>query len=410
MKTIIIYSGKGGVGKTTTTVNIARMLASKGKSVYILDADVNTPSIHSIIKDRKGIENITAQSTGYEYSGVIYLQGSLIRSYINDCIKEIKELEPDYVLIDTPPSITDVHISIMKKLKISAVIAVTQPTAISLEDVKRTINFFCSKDVTLIGVVQNMVGKTLGKALDTLNTIGVATIAKIPFQKKYNDFNILESPTKLYEPIYKYFEDLNAVILEVKQNTIILDTTTEEDLKNSSEISTRGTFRGKNLGFINVDTWDWVIDYLQLHGYKAGALTYPDMFLLECTTERIKRLLDGFAEDDEIFVRITRAPTTVVKLIVGEVGKCKLVMGLESYYGVPRVQYETTKGTVTLFPYEVMPVTPQDIQLDIAEGAILTKDGRYIPSKETIEQIYNAFGSRVGLFDNWEEIYDSVVE
>ena len=208
MKTIIVYSGKGGVGKTTTTINIARMLAKKGKSVYILDADVNTPSIHSIIKNPDELENITAQSTGYMFEGMIYLKDSLIRQYITSCIKEIQKLKPDYVLVDTPPSITDVHISLMAKLNVSAIIAVTQPTPVSMEDVKRTVEFFIAYDITLIGVVQNMISKTIGTVVDTEKEIHIKTIAEVPLRKAYNDTNVLTSSLKPYEKIYGHFENL----------------------------------------------------------------------------------------------------------------------------------------------------------------------------------------------------------
>ena len=71
------------------------------------------------------------------------------------------------------------------------------------------------------------------------------------------------------------------------------------------------------------------------------------------------------------------------------------------------VSYQTSKGNVVLFPDEIMPVDINLLQQEINEGYIMLSDGRYLPPKETVQQCYNAFGIRVGLGDNWEDIYDS---
>lgn len=73
---------------------------------------------------------------------------------------------------------------------------------------------------------------------------------------------------------------------------------------------------------------------------------------------------------------------------------------------LPRVSYQTSKGNVVLFPDEIMPVDINLLQQEINEGYIMLSDGRYLPPKEAVQQCYNAFGIRVGLGDNWEDIYD----
>lgn len=67
---------------------------------------------------------------------------------------------------------------------------------------------------------------------------------------------------------------------------------------------------------------------------------------------------------------------------------------------------QTSKGNVVLFPDEIMPVDINLLQQEINEGYIMLSDGRYLPPKEAVQQCYNAFGIRVGLGDNWEDIYD----
>lgn len=104
---------------------------------------------------------------------------------------------------------------------------------------------------------------------------------------------------------------------------------------------------------------------------------------------------------------VINAPDTEVHLITGEIGICSLLTGQRGHFELPRVSYQTSKGNVVLFPDEIMPVDINLLQQEINEGYIMLSDGRYLPPKETVQQCYNAFGIRVGLGDNWEDIYDS---
>lgn len=122
MKAVIIYSGKGGVGKTTTTANIARLLAKQGNKVFIIDADINTPSMNTEFEGDHPHEMIWVHSSGNMFSKFIYLEKSMVRQYLELAKKKIHSINPDYVLIDTPPSVTNVHIELLKgKSKLCAV-------------------------------------------------------------------------------------------------------------------------------------------------------------------------------------------------------------------------------------------------------------------------------------------------
>lgn len=138
MKAAIIYSGKGGVGKTTTTANIARVLSSQGKKVLILDMDINTPSMNTEFHGEHPNENLWIHSTGNIFDKFIYLEQSMVERFIADGQRKIHSINPDVVLIDTPPSITQVHIGVLSLIQVSVVIFVSQPTALSREDVIRT--------------------------------------------------------------------------------------------------------------------------------------------------------------------------------------------------------------------------------------------------------------------------------
>lgn len=98
MKAIIIYSGKGGVGKTTTTANIARLLAKQGNKVFIIDADINTPSMNTEFEGDHPHEMIWVHSSGNMFSKFIYLEKSMVRQYLELAKKKIHSINPDFEL------------------------------------------------------------------------------------------------------------------------------------------------------------------------------------------------------------------------------------------------------------------------------------------------------------------------
>jgi hypothetical protein len=104
---------------------------------------------------------------------------------------------------------------------------------------------------------------------------------------------------------------------------------------------------------------------------------------------------------------VTNAPNTEITVFPGEIGRATLLCD-EKFYGVPRLKYQTKEGELILFAYEVMPVTMNQISEYLNEGYKLQPDGRYIPTKEHLEMLDNAFGSRIGLRNNWEHIYDKL--
>ena len=85
---------------------------------------------------------------------------------------------------------------------------------------------------------------------------------------------------------------------------------------------------------------------------------------------------------------------------------CSLLIGERGFYEIPRVRYQTSKGSVVLFPDEIMPVDMDLLQQQINDGYIMLSDGRYLPPKEAVEECYHAFGLRVGLYENWENVYE----
>ena len=397
MKSIIIYSGKGGVGKTTTTANIAKRLVDMGKKVYILDADVNTPSMNTIFPNPEPNEMLLVNSLGYVTEGMIFIQSSLIRNYIKEAIKQIKAFAPDFVLIDTPPSITDVHLNLIDSIKASGIIMVTQPTNISESDVRRTAFFFDGKGVKTIGIVENM---SLG---DTRN-YELNLLARISFIPGFDYDKVLDANKDGYDSICNVILNVDDVIIENERTKPIEKILTEQDLR----YHYAGAKSSEKMGILvyhNLETWDWVQDQLSDQPFVG-----QDERLMRCDTNAIRKMIEHFDGDTEAYFMITNAPNTEIPLLTGEIGRASLFYPEKSkFYGVPRVKYNTKYGECQLFPNEVHPMSLAEIQEYVNEGYILSNDGRYIPTLNHLEQVFNCFGSRVGLQANYEKTYNRIV-
>lgn len=412
MKAIIVYSGKGGVGKTTTTANIARLLAEQGNKVFIIDADINTPSMNTEFEGEHPQENIWVHSSGNMFDKFIYLEKSMVRQYLEAAKKKLKQLTPDFVLIDTPPSVTNVHIELLSRVKVSYVLFVTQPTKLSSQDVLRTMDFFHERCGRVnCGVVENMCYD------NDRREYPIKLVAQVPMQDKMNTENLLVNAKSEFQ---KIVDEVTA-----SENVVIEEYSTENGYDESFDIvdmqlarSRRtyiqhelkyddGTEKTLNLPtpkFLSVRTWDMVRDYI--FEYDEGMGVHYDARIQNCDSEKVGRVVNHFNGDENAYFMVTNAPNTEIQLITGEIGICSLLTGQRYHYELPRVSYQTSKGNVVLFPDEVIPVDMEMLQQQINDGYIMLSDGRYLPPKETVELCYNAYGHRVGLLDDWEKVYD----
>lgn len=415
MKAAIIYSGKGGVGKTTTTANIARVLARQGKKVLILDMDINTPSMNTEFKGEHPEENLWVHSTGNIFDKFIFLEQSMVERFIRDGQKKIYNIKPDVVLIDTPPSITQVHIGVLSMIQVSVVVFVSQPTELSREDVIRTANFFterCKPCVTYL--VENMCDHELPSSQ---YDYGMEVIAHIPFienfrselliEKCHDDYSLIgekiilgadvEQKQAYYKPPYDETFDLIKVLDVGNRRTNLV-----AYIKRDGEDMQKEMALGPYPKFLSVRTWDRMRDYVDTfeRGFRH------DMRIDKCTPEIIERTVKPFYENSQAYFMVVNAPLCEIQLITGEIGQATLVTNQTSHYGIPRLKYNTRKGEITLFPDEVLPINMEELQTFLQEGYTILSDSRYLPPKETVEMCYNAYGSRVGLMDSWEKTYD----
>ncbi|MBE9208751.1 Mrp/NBP35 family ATP-binding protein [Nostoc sp. LEGE 06077] len=173
--TLGISSGKGGVGKSTTAVNIAAALSLQGAKVGLLDADVYGPNvpqmlglgqadvevIHTPTGDKflpLEVQGIKLMSVGLlaEANRPLAWRGPVLHKIITQFINDVEWGELDYLLIDLPPGTGDAQITIIQESPICGVILVTTPQQVAIADVRRNIYMFRQVGVPVLGIVENM--------------------------------------------------------------------------------------------------------------------------------------------------------------------------------------------------------------------------------------------------------------
>ncbi|MNF32205.1 Septum site-determining protein MinD [compost metagenome] len=174
---IAIASGKGGVGKSTVTANLAVSLAKMGFSVGVLDADIYGPSM-PIMFDVESEKPISIEVNGkskmkpiesYEVkilsigfftspSQAVIWRGPMAGKALNQMIFDADWGELDFMLIDLPPGTGDIHLSIMQSLPITGAVVVSTPQAVALADAKKGVSMFLSDaiNVPVLGIIENM--------------------------------------------------------------------------------------------------------------------------------------------------------------------------------------------------------------------------------------------------------------
>ncbi|SEP91335.1 ATP-binding protein involved in chromosome partitioning [Ectothiorhodospira magna] len=168
---IAVASGKGGVGKSTTAVNLALALAGEGASVGILDADIYGPSQPRMLgisgkpetRDGKTMEpmenhGIQAMSIGFlidEDTPMIW-RGPMVTQALEQLLRDTNWKALDYLVIDLPPGTGDTQLTLAQKIPVSGAVIVTTPQDIALLDARKGLKMFEKVDVPVLGVVENM--------------------------------------------------------------------------------------------------------------------------------------------------------------------------------------------------------------------------------------------------------------
>jgi ATP-binding protein involved in chromosome partitioning len=168
---IAVASGKGGVGKSTTTVNLALALAAEGASVGILDADIYGPSQPTMMglsgrpesEDGKTIQpmenyGVQVMSIGFmvEPDQAMIWRGPMATQALDQLLHQTAWRELDYLLIDMPPGTGDIALTLSQRVPLTGAIIVTTPQDIALLDARKGLTMFEKVGVPILGIVENM--------------------------------------------------------------------------------------------------------------------------------------------------------------------------------------------------------------------------------------------------------------
>ena len=174
--TLFVMSGKGGVGKSSVTVNIAAALATKGFRVGILDVDIHGPSVPNLLGLKQGLEMdeegeklipaeylpnlhvLSMDSLLKDKDTAILWRGPKKTAAIRQFLSDVLWGDLDFLVIDSPPGTGDEHLTILKTIPDALSIVVTTPQEISLADVRKALNFLQHANGRVLGVVENMSG------------------------------------------------------------------------------------------------------------------------------------------------------------------------------------------------------------------------------------------------------------
>ncbi len=169
---IAVASGKGGVGKSTTSVNLALALQQEGAKVGLLDADIYGPSIPIMLgiadqkpvsKDNKTImpmeaHGLESMSIGFliDESQAMVWRGPMASSALQQIVRDTQWGELDYLIIDLPPGTGDIQLTMAQKIPVTAAIIVTTPQDLALADARKAISMFEKVKIPVMGLVENM--------------------------------------------------------------------------------------------------------------------------------------------------------------------------------------------------------------------------------------------------------------
>jgi len=200
---IAVGSGKGGVGKSTVSVNVAVALAQSGARVGLMDADIYGPNIPTMmgiekLPPPKAEKIIPAIAYGVEVISMGLLvppgqpliwRGPMLNSAIRQFLSDVEWGELDYLIVDLPPGTGDAALSLAQALPLSGAVIVTLPQLVSLEDATRGLNMFRQLEVPILGVIENMSYLDLpdGTRMDIFGTGGgeqLAQATQVPFLGK----------------------------------------------------------------------------------------------------------------------------------------------------------------------------------------------------------------------------------
>jgi len=236
---IAVGSGKGGVGKTTISVNLAVALGQMGAKVGILDADIYGPNVPMMMGVSEmppvvGEKMTPATAYGIEVMSIGFLvpegealvwRGPMLHSAIRQLFTDVAWGDLDYLIVDLPPGTGDAQLSLAQLVPLTGGIIVTTPQAVSLADARRGITAFQRLDVPVMGIVENMAGEVFGEGggEHAAEALGVPFLGRVCLEPSIRQGGDAGEPAVVAQPDSEQAAVFRAVAQKVAAQVSVLN-------------------------------------------------------------------------------------------------------------------------------------------------------------------------------------------
>ncbi len=216
---VAVASGKGGVGKTTTAVNLALALHGQGYKTGLMDGDIYGPNVPLMlgvradqrpeVSSRETLIPVEAQGIKMISMGILVppdqpmvWRGPMLHSAVTQFLQKVEWGELDYLIVDLPPGTGDVQLSLVQTVSLTGAVVVTTPQEVSLMDVRKAVQMFRKTEIPILGVIENMAGEIFGSGggEKAAAEFSVPFLARIPLEPAVREGGDAGKPVVLSKP------------------------------------------------------------------------------------------------------------------------------------------------------------------------------------------------------------------